>query len=414
MKLKSKIYHANKRPGQVEALDGNELFEEAEKIVNDVKNKLGWTKTPRHFQPQTLLNRHSAGYLSPTAMKSFLNCPAHYMYGMVEPIDRQRATYVGTAFHMVMQEFYQLDSDKRDKQHLDEIKDRIIVEEQIEGYALNSLNSYVEGFWSAPDYLRGPNGELLPMDHSSIKNELEYFVRDALTPLGINMSEDPHNIPSVPTYTLIDRIDFRDDGVYIIDYKTGFGNAEAKNLGINGYLSQLIYYKWAIEKIFNIEVKGAYLMLPGANDEEHKWEKLNIHSLKNQSITIERSVDFLSKMAKVRDSRMFPILQGPYCRPFDFKTEEVLIEGENVTREYLDVDLDIDEREFLETALSDGTILELPDEIQTLDQWVEFAKNNNHLVENEDALIDEYKLIRSKNDQSAIQDIFDEGEDEDW
>lgn len=412
MKFKSKFIY-NPEDGELGSLDGNELFDSANKVIQDIKNQLGWNKLPRHFQLQTLLNRHSAGYLAPTAIKSFNDSPAHYAYGMLEPIDRNRATYFGTVFHQVMEGFYNLEPEERDYEHLIQLRDKFAEKEELEPYGLKQLIGYVDGFWSAPDYLKDENGKIQPMNHKEIKNQLEYFARDSLHPLGINMSEDPDNKDSVPVYTLLDRIDFRDGGAYIIDYKTGWGNADPNLLGVHGYLPQMIYYKWIVETVLNKKVLGVFLMLPGANDEEHKWVKMDVDSLKNQSIVIEQSVNFLKDMSHVRDSRIFPIHKGRYTKPFKFENEEYSESGETKTRKILPIEIDIDEREFLETALEDNRITELPDKIQTLEQWAEFASEKKHLVEEEYILNQENKDIR-KQEVLLSKEIDDEEDEEDW
>ena len=60
---------------------------------------------------------------------------------------------------------------------------------------------------------------------------------------------------------IVDRIDYRDDKIYLIDYKTGSPTAEKCN-DFDGYLPQMTMYRWAIENEFDMEITNTYLNLP--------------------------------------------------------------------------------------------------------------------------------------------------------
>lgn len=127
----------------------------------------------------------------------------------------------------------------------------------------------------AKDYLTGQ-----PMDHKALECDTEKFFRVYLNPLGTSFSK--------PAYCLLDRLDYREDGnLYIIDYKTSATaeNPTETSLGVNEYLPQLIFYKWAVEQKLDWEVEAAMICAP-TSDEEHKYSKVDVNSL---------NVFFLSK-----------------------------------------------------------------------------------------------------------------------
>lgn len=84
-----------------------------------------------------------------------------------------------------------------------------------------------------------------------------------------------------------------DRNLYIIDYKTSAtaGNPTETSLVINGYLPQLIFYKWAVEQKLGREVEAAMICAPTA-DEEHKYSKVDAESLEFQREVIRQEEKF--------------------------------------------------------------------------------------------------------------------------
>ena len=287
-------------------IDAKKLFTDVEKAVEDEKKERNVERLGRGNPLQHLLNSTSAGYVSPTAMKGFEQCPANYLYSKLVPEKIGSATSVGSTVHTILQKFYDQKPEDRTKEKLYELMKKQIEEDGQED-SRKLINQYIDGYWDAPDYLTGR-----PMDHKNLVCTTETFIKPKTKPLGIDLT--------VPIYTLVDRIDIRDDGIYIIDYKTGIGDPNPYLLGEHGYLPQMIFYKWAVEAEYGQEVKGVYLCLPGADSIKYKYVKMNVGSLVEQSKVIEIVYNHLEHARNIRETRQFPESTMRYCNSCQMKT----------------------------------------------------------------------------------------------
>ncbi len=282
-------------------IDASKLFEDVRKAINQEKAEFNLEKLDRKHPLQHILNSTSGGYFSPTAMKSYMQCPAGYLYGKLVPEKKGVATSVGNTVHSILCEWY--GGADRSVKRLNELTEEIIQkDEQFE--KADDVRKYIQGYLEADDYLGGP------MDHQALVCTTETFIKTEFHPLGVDVG--------VPAYTLLDRIDVRDDGIYIIDYKTGWGDPNPFLLGEHGYLPQMIAYKWAVEAQFGQEIKKAYLCLPGAS-KPFKYVEMNVHSLVEQSKVVEQIVQYVERARCIRESLVFPESLMRYCNSCQLK-----------------------------------------------------------------------------------------------
>lgn len=82
---------------------------------------------------------------------------------------------------------------------------------------------------------------------------------------------------------------------------------------INGYLPQLIFYKWAVEQKLGREVEAAMICAPTA-DEEHKYSKVDVNSLEAQRQVIEQVREFEREAEKAHETNLFHGCDRPYCQ----------------------------------------------------------------------------------------------------
>lgn len=249
----------------------------------------------RTHPAKKILNRFSGRYMSPTMIKGYYYCPASQFLQNLTPWDPTSWTAMGTTFHSVMEDFYSLPQGQRTFDKMDEFTNKYLQENHADATQreIDMIWKYVNGYKETPDYLN-PNK---PMDHNALVCFNEYHTKGMFKPLGVELP--------LPMYTLMDRLDIRDEGMFIIDYKTG-AFFKDETFGMDGYLPQMIVYKWAIEEQYGEEVQGAYILTPGVNNKIHK---MDINSLKNQSMFIEKCFEYRDKMEEIRDTKAFPIFK---------------------------------------------------------------------------------------------------------
>ena len=291
--FKSEIYQ---RDG---VIDTTQLYKDIDDFMKTY-NPEG-KKIERKHALQHILNSTSGGYCSPTAMKSFELCPASYIYNKLVTEKTGTATSIGRTCHTIMEKFYNEEGENRTKDRLYEIMEETIKEDkQEDGYA--SVKAHIDGYVESRDYLTGK--PVLDVAKEIICSN-EQFIKPTINPLGVSLN--------VPVYLLIDRIDVREDGIYVIDYKTGLGDPNPYNLGEYGYLPQMIFYKWGVEAEYGQDIKKAFLCLPGAETQKYKFTEMNVNSLVEQSKVVEQVYRHLEHIRKDRDTKMFETTCMRYC-----------------------------------------------------------------------------------------------------
>lgn len=272
-----------------------ELWDEFEKAV-EADEKLG-VKIHRKHPAKRLVNRFSGGYMSPTMIKGFFTCPATQVVQSLTPYISNAYTAMGTTIHGILEDFYNLEQGKRTFDALDKITETWIEKgEHNSQLEKTYIYDHIKGFKQMGDYLDPSK----PMDHNKLVCFNEYFAKGVYSPLGVELP--------LPMYNLMDRLDIRDEGIFIIDYKSGKYFRE-ETFSMDGYLPQMIAYKWAVEEEYGEEVKGAYILTPGI---ENKIHYMDINSLQNQSMFIEKCLKYKEEIDKSNSAKCFPIWNHDY------------------------------------------------------------------------------------------------------
>jgi hypothetical protein len=277
-----------------------------------------------------------------------MNCPANYLYNKLVHEVKGSATSVGTTFHGIMEEFYNLKGAERTWDSISKITEKRIVDDGQEDSA-DSVRKYVKNYWESPDYLPDKNGKYKPMDHKNLECFTEVFMKpQGIKPLGYPLE--------APIYVKIDRIDVREEGIFIIDYKTGWGDPDPWI--VNSYVPQCIFYKWAVEEEYGQEVAGVLLSCPGADDVHQRYVKTRANSLVAQSKVIQECVDFLKSAQSVRQSKEFPTRKMRYCGSCGlkkycntYKAAYKIEDDPNVDYENIPVVYDYDPEEYYESII---------------------------------------------------------------
>lgn len=294
-------------------LDATKLFEDAKKRVDeDIEylegiardNGLNFkptTRLGRGHVCQTLINRTSGGYFAPTTIKGYLNCPANFVVNTVTPRQVYSAKSLGSVFHEVMEDLFK-GSDRSEStiwKLLDEKVGSAGIDRNSREY--NQLRGMVQSYIDVYDY-----SGLKKENRDSINCTTEQFFRVDASPLGVDL---PGKI-----CCLVDRIDLQDDGtVIIVDYKTsswGGGAGDMMN-DIDGYLPQMIFYKWVVEEYTGAEVSHVYLC--SVTPESAQYEECDVSSLVNQSKVVDLIFKFHEQIKEAKESRVYEARKMRYC-----------------------------------------------------------------------------------------------------
>lgn len=302
--MKSKLFKSVAIQRTDGVMDLQQLFDDIERFLAEQREEMGLPpdfRFGRTHPLQHVLNATSAGYVSPTGMKGFEQCPANYVLAKFFREESGTATSIGHTYHAVMQQFYQLQGPQRTYENLLDIMKEQLKEdgnEQHEEY----VKLHVDRYWEADDY-ECKGGEAHPLDHQSLSCATEQFIRPSdVSPLGVSLG--------VPIYLLVDRIDVRDSGLYVIDYKTGAGDPNPYI--VQSYLPQMVYYKWGVEAEYGEKVKDVFLSVP-AETKSLRWVKMKVNSLVEQSKVIEETLKHVEHAGNCKSNRQYEITTMRYC-----------------------------------------------------------------------------------------------------
>lgn len=227
-------------------VETDKLFEDMWEFIELLReyNKSDFVKDGYGSNVEHIYRKYNTDYFSPTFLKSFtenqFGCLAHDIYNTGESNVR------GINFHKVMELYYQLPKGERTREKAVELTKEVCTDDGSYEKVLEYVNYY---FNRHLDYLGGE------LDDNSLecltehKGKCEIFVKSLGKKLPMKMKY------------IIDRLDYRDDKIYLIDYKTGSPTAEKCN-SFDGYLPQMTLYRWAIENEFDMEISATYLNIP--------------------------------------------------------------------------------------------------------------------------------------------------------
>ena len=231
---------------------------------------------------QSILNRFSGSYFSASFLKSYEDNPAGCFYSMLCTDDAGSVTRTGSIVHKILEDYYLLPKEQRTQEKLLEIRDNNL----LEGQDNDKICQYVDGYLNTPDYLTNKK-----LDDTQLDCECEYRGKSK-----IYVKEYDLQLPTCAY--VIDRIDFRGDDIYIVDYKTG--SVTNKNLTFEGNLGQMILYKWVVEQRLDKEIKDIYICAPG----HQKYMQVDCGK-ENQEQMIERVNNFFSQFKQDNARRVY-------------------------------------------------------------------------------------------------------------
>lgn len=291
-------------------IEASKLFEDLEELKshllideNDYYDKYGSNIIGT-------LKRFSCTYFSPSFMKSYMTNPAATVLAIASEEDKNDATAIGSTVHKIFEKYYQQDKQNRDQSQLDELLKETIVEGQDE----KKIRSYVDGYKNIDDYL-DPDKKL---NDSELDCWCEYRGKTQVYIPKFNVQ-----LP-LPISYVVDRIDLRNDKLYILDYKTGYQTA--KSATFDGYLSSMILYKWVIEQDFGMQVDKGYLIAPGNKD---KYIPLD-YSLTNESKVVDQVFTFYEVFKKNMETKYFDFTNQGYFNNANMKLYKSIMNNKDL------------------------------------------------------------------------------------
>ena len=298
-------------------IDANELFVDVMSTVKTILKKYNNKHKTKNiaiyngygYGLQSLLNRYSGDYFSPSFMKNYITNPALSLMSNFFTEQANDATAIGTTFHSILEEYYKLPKEERQRKKLYDLAEQLIPENQDKDAVLE----YVNGYFDIKDYLH-PRKEL---DDTQLECITEHKGRAN----NLYIKRLNYTIPCAVSY-IADRIDYRDDDVIILDYKTGHPSKES--VTFDGYLGSMLLYKWAMEQELNgIEITKGYLICPG-NKPSEKYLQLD-YSLENEKIMIEKIDNFYRDFMRDNRSREYEFTENGYFTTDDAKNYKAIM-----------------------------------------------------------------------------------------
>ena len=298
-------------------IDANELFVDVMSTVKNILKKYNNKHKTKNiaiyngygYGLQSLLNRYSGDYFSPSFMKNYVTNPALSLMSNFFTEQANDATAIGTTFHSILEEYYKLPKEERQRKKLYDLAEQLIPENQDKDAVLE----YVNGYFDIKDYLH-PRKEL---DDTQLECITEHKGRAN----NLYIKRLNYTIPCAVSY-IADRIDYRDDDVIILDYKTGHPSKES--VTFDGYLGSMLLYKWAMEQELNgIEITKGYLICPG-NKPSEKYLQLD-YSLENEKIMIEKIDNFYRDFMRDNRSREYEFTENGYVTTDDAKNYKAIM-----------------------------------------------------------------------------------------
>lgn len=291
------------------AIDANSLFADAQealvKIIKayNTKHKTSNLAIYKGYGSnlQSLINRYSGDYFSPSFMKGYKTNSALNLMQNFFIEQANDATAIGTAFHKVLEDYYNLPGEERVREKLWELEAGALQP----GMDKTILDEYLTGYVDIKDYLH-PRSEL---DDKNLKCVTEHRGR-----ANLYVKRLDYNLPCAISF-VADRIDYRDDDVIILDYKTGHPKDSA--VSFDGYLGSMILYKWAMEQELNTEITKGYLICPG-NTASKKYLQLD-YSRENEEKMAEQIDRFYRGFMRDNRSREYEFTNVGYFTSDDAK-----------------------------------------------------------------------------------------------
>lgn len=289
-------------------IDANKLFIDIEEAIQFIKkkHKITHKKLDKKFYGgnlQLFLNRFSGQVVSPSFFKSYTTNPALCLMSNFFSDSDDYYIQLGNLFHKFMENYYSLKKEDRNKENCIRLLKELNIAEEYK----QAMLVMVKNYFNTESY---SNKELTNVEVEQYGSDFLYVESlDYTTPIKFSY--------------VLDRVDFREDGIYLLDYKT------SKNIGkgdtFDGYLASMLFYKWACEKKYNTELKGGYLVYPQVKDNMY----VPLDFSKEKEIELVKKIDkFNTNFKKDARLKVFEFTDEGYFNSKDSKAfKDVMVDS---------------------------------------------------------------------------------------
>ena len=309
-----------------EHIDATPFFVESQECLNNIIKAFN-RQHKTHFSYldkgqygghlQSTINRFSGNYFSASFMKSYTVNPATCLYNTFCKEEKTDATAIGSTVHKILELYYKLPGEERTEENLWKIYHK--------NSDLDKVKEYLEGYLQTPDYLSNERND------KDLNCVCEFAGRTKLYVPKFKME-----LPECAY--VIDRVDFRDTKIYIVDYKTGTVNDTS--LTFDGNLGQMILYKWVIEQEFGKPVEDVYICAPGNKE----YLKVDC-SEENQKILIDKIQEFFKEFKKDNQTRIYKYTDKGYFTNNDMREFRQIMNDDSIQMAKIPVRIYIGEHE---------------------------------------------------------------------
>ena len=286
-----------------ERLDGTYFKSEIFKINNQYIDCYKLFEELKEIEEgEYIIRKYDGSYFSPSFLKSFTTNPAGSIISLFCKQEENEYLKIGTDCHLALEKFYS--EGERTKERL-----MSLISEITSDYR---AKNYISNYWDTKDYLKDYDDYDTFKCDCELKGKSEIYI--------------PKYNKKLPLCSyIIDRIDYRKDKIFIVDYKTGQFNANT--LTFDGYLAQMLLYKWITEELINKEIDGIYLC-----SLKNKVYKKCDDSEENERKLIDIIDNFFEELNKNYTNKIYEWTDKGYFNSDELKKYRRLMNDENINK----------------------------------------------------------------------------------
>lgn len=295
-------------------LDTKQFMDDMEAHLDELDNELGEDERLNRKHPLKRLHNSLFGnFFTPSNMSGYMDCPAGAIWNSLAPKKDYLST--GSVYHEIMEKLVNhTNGDWKKFSDLSEddiatIKSDVYTEfdrngeryhkDDVELALKRSLTIGDDGYPNAIGYLKTDN--TLP-DSSITEVFIKMSTEELMNTIPFLQTMDKNPTIFHTMIGVLDRIDLSagNCGNIIIDYKTGKSMSQRS---IDGYIPQMVVYKWLAAAEFDIPFSTVFLFSPQLTSGPKYF--LMDTSISSQVAVWEKICNYSKSLSKAREENLF-------------------------------------------------------------------------------------------------------------